>query len=68
MHAIEDAARDAGRAEVRLATRAALWRNLRFYEGLGYRTIASRRHPRGPDFEITLSKRVAGATLDPTPS
>ena len=61
MRAIEDAARVAGLAEVRLATRAALWRNLRFYEGLGYRTISSRRHPRGPDYEITLSKRVDGA-------
>ncbi len=56
MCAIEAAAVAAGRSEVRLATRAALWRNLRFYEGLGYRTIASRRHPRGPDYEITLSK------------
>jgi ribosomal protein S18 acetylase RimI-like enzyme len=60
MRAIESAARAAGLAEVRLATRAALWRNLRFYEGLGYRTCASRRHPRGPDYEITLSKDVRG--------
>ena len=58
MAAIEDAARAHGCNEVRLATRAALWRNLRFYEGLGYRTISSRRHPRGPDYEITLSKNV----------
>ena len=64
MRAIEDTARAAGRAEVRLATRAALWRNLRFYEGLGYRAIASRRHPRGPDFEITLSKDVRASTLE----
>ena len=65
MRAIEDAARAAGRAEVRLATRAALWQNLRFYEGLGYRTMSSRRHPRGSDYEITLSKRVDGGTLEP---
>jgi ribosomal protein S18 acetylase RimI-like enzyme len=68
MRAIEAAARTTGRPEVRLATRAALWQNLRFYEGLGYRTMSSRRHPRGPDYEITLSRRVEGATLGGTPS
>jgi PPOX class probable F420-dependent enzyme len=58
MRAIEGAARAAGYAEVRIDVRASLPDNLRFYEGLGYRACASRRHPRGPDFEITLSKSL----------
>jgi PPOX class probable F420-dependent enzyme len=62
MAAIEEAARAAGHAEVRLGVRASLPANLRFYEALGYRTKTSRPHPRGPDFDMTLSKDVrAGA-------
>lgn len=60
MHAIEAAARAAGYGEVRLGVRASLAGNLRFYERLGYRTRDSRPHPRGPDFDLTLSKNVSG--------
>jgi PPOX class probable F420-dependent enzyme len=58
MRAIEDAARAAGHGEVRIGVRASLPGNLRFYEDLGYRTRASQPHPRGPDFDMTLSKRL----------
>jgi PPOX class probable F420-dependent enzyme len=59
MRAIEEAARVAGHTEVRIGVRASLPGNLRFYEELGYRARASQPHPRGPDFELTLSKRLA---------
>jgi PPOX class probable F420-dependent enzyme len=58
MRAIEEAARGSGCAEVRIGVRASLPGNLHFYETLGYRTRASRPHPRGPDFDMTLSKDV----------
>jgi len=58
MRAIEAAARAAGYTEVRLGVRASLPANLRFYESLGYRTRDSRPHPRGPDFDMTLTKDV----------
>ena len=58
MQAIERAARAAGYTEVRIGVRASRPGNLRFYEELGYRTQASRPHPRGPDFDMTLSKDV----------
>jgi PPOX class probable F420-dependent enzyme len=58
MRAIEEAAGAAGHPEVRVGVRASLPGNLRFYEDLGYRTHASQPHPRGPDFDMTLSKRL----------
>jgi hypothetical protein len=58
MRAIEAAARAAGYTEVRIGVRASLPANLRFYEGLGYRTRDSRPHPRGPDFDMTLTKDI----------
>jgi PPOX class probable F420-dependent enzyme len=59
MRAVEDAARAAGHPEVRVGVRASLPGNLRFYEELGYRTRGSQPHARGPDFDMTLSKRLA---------
>jgi PPOX class probable F420-dependent enzyme len=56
MQAIERVTRAAGRTEVQIGVRASLPSNLRFYEALGYRTLASRPHPRGPDFDMTLGK------------
>jgi PPOX class probable F420-dependent enzyme len=61
MRAIEGAARAAGYAEVQIGVRASLPGNLRFYEDLGYRTRAARPHPRGPDYEMTLSKYLGTA-------
>jgi RimJ/RimL family protein N-acetyltransferase len=58
MAALEDVARQAGLPEIRLGVRASLPSNLRFYENLGYRTFASAPHPRGPDYEIWMKKRV----------
>jgi PPOX class probable F420-dependent enzyme len=58
MAAVEEAARAAGHAEVRIGVRASLPGNLRFYEDLGYRVRGSHPHPRGPDFDMTLSKYV----------
>jgi PPOX class probable F420-dependent enzyme len=62
MQAIERVARAAGYTEVRIGVRANLPGNLRFYEELGYRTQASRPHPRGPDFDMTLSKNLRADT------
>lgn len=62
MHAIEDVARAAGHAEVRVVVRASLPGNIRFYEDLGYRTRQSRPHPRGPDFEMTLARDLGAPT------
>ena len=62
MRAIEDAARASGSPEVRIGVRASLPGNLHFYEDLGYRTLASSPHPRGPDFDMTLSKDVRSPT------
>jgi ribosomal protein S18 acetylase RimI-like enzyme len=56
MEAIEIAVRAFGLPEVRVGVRASLPSNLRLYENLGYRTIASRPYPTGTDFEIFLSK------------
>jgi ribosomal protein S18 acetylase RimI-like enzyme len=56
MGAIEAAARAAGYGQIRVGVRASLPENMRFYEGLGYRTLASHRHPRGPDYDMTLGK------------
>jgi PPOX class probable F420-dependent enzyme len=58
MRAVEEAARTAGHAEVRIGVRASLPANLRFYEDLGYRVRGSQPHPRGPDFDMSLGKRV----------
>jgi PPOX class probable F420-dependent enzyme len=62
MQAIERVARAAGYTEVQIGVRASLPGNLRFYEELGYRTQASRPHPRGPDFDMTLSKDLRADT------
>jgi len=56
MEAVEAAARALGVREVRVGVRASLPSNLRFYENLGYRALASRPYAAGTDFEITLSK------------
>jgi PPOX class probable F420-dependent enzyme len=61
MRAVEEAAQAAGYAEVRIGVRASLPSNLRFYEDLGYRTLGSQPHPRGPDFDMTLGKDVSPA-------
>jgi ribosomal protein S18 acetylase RimI-like enzyme len=58
MQAIEKTAQESGYPQLRLSVRASLASNLKFYEDLGYRALESRRHPRGPDFEITLSKTI----------
>lgn len=58
MGAIEEAARAAGYGEIRIGVRASLPGNLRFYEDLGYRTWGSHPHPRGPDYDMTLGKRL----------
>ena len=62
MRAIEDVARASGFPEVRIGVRASLPSNMHFYEELGYRTRASGPHPRGPDFDMTMSKDVRGPT------
>jgi PPOX class probable F420-dependent enzyme len=56
MRAIEEAGRAAGYPEIRIGVRASLPGNLRFYEDLGYRTLAAGPHPRGPDYDMTLGK------------
>jgi ribosomal protein S18 acetylase RimI-like enzyme len=58
MAAFEEAVRALRVPEARVGVRASLPSNLRFYETLGYRALASRPYPTGTDFEITLSKRV----------
>lgn len=59
MEAIEHTARGLGLPEVRVGVRASLPSNLRLYENLGYRTIASRPYATGTDFEIFLSKPLS---------
>jgi GNAT superfamily N-acetyltransferase len=59
MAAFEEAVRAIGVPEARVGVRASLPSNLRFYENLGYRALASRLYPTGTDFDITLSKRLA---------
>jgi ribosomal protein S18 acetylase RimI-like enzyme len=58
MAAFEEAVQTLGVPEARVGVRASLPSNLRFYENLGYRALASRPYPTGTDFEITLSKRL----------
>jgi ribosomal protein S18 acetylase RimI-like enzyme len=58
MAAFEEAVRARGVREARVGVRASLPANLRFYENLGYRALASRPYPTGTDFAITLSKRL----------
>jgi hypothetical protein len=58
MAAFEKAGRILGVPETRVGVRASLPSNLRFYEHLGYRALASRPYPRGTDVEITLHKRL----------
>jgi hypothetical protein len=52
----EEAVRALGVHEARVCVRSSLPSNLRFYEDLGYRALASRPYPTGTDFEITLRK------------
>jgi ribosomal protein S18 acetylase RimI-like enzyme len=59
MTAFEEAVRALGVPEARVGVRASLPGNLRLYENLGYRALASRPYPLGTDFEITLSKDLA---------
>jgi ribosomal protein S18 acetylase RimI-like enzyme len=59
MAAFEEAIRVLGIPQARVGVRASLPSNLRFYENLGYRALASRPYPTGTDFEITLSKGLA---------
>lgn len=59
MAAIEALASARNLGEVRVNVRATLPSNLRFYENLGYRAVASRRYPEGTDFSITLAKALA---------
>lgn len=61
MAAFEEAIRALGVLEARLGVRASLPTNLRFYENLGYRALASRPYSTGTDFEITLSKSLAAS-------
>jgi ribosomal protein S18 acetylase RimI-like enzyme len=58
MAAFEEAVHALGVPEARVGVRASLPSNLRFYEKLGYRALASRPYPTGTDVEITLSKRL----------
>jgi ribosomal protein S18 acetylase RimI-like enzyme len=58
MAAFEEAVQALGVPEARVGVRASLPSNLRFYENLGYRALASRPYPTGTDFEITLRKRL----------
>jgi ribosomal protein S18 acetylase RimI-like enzyme len=54
--AFEEAVQALGIPEVRVGVMASLPSNLRFYEHLGYRTLASRPYPTGTDVELTLRK------------
>jgi ribosomal protein S18 acetylase RimI-like enzyme len=56
MAAFEEAVQALGVPEARVGVRASLPSNLRFYEHLGYRTLASRPYPTGTDVELTLRK------------
>jgi ribosomal protein S18 acetylase RimI-like enzyme len=58
MAAFEEAVRVLRVPEARVGVRVSLPSNLRFYENLGYRALASRPYPTGTDVEITLSKRL----------
>jgi ribosomal protein S18 acetylase RimI-like enzyme len=58
MAAFEEAVHALGVPEARVGVRASLPSNLRFYENLGYRVLASRPYPTGTDVEITLRKRL----------
>jgi ribosomal protein S18 acetylase RimI-like enzyme len=58
MAAFEEALHALGVLEARVGVRASLPSNLRFYENLGYRALASRLYPAGTDVELTLSKRL----------
>jgi ribosomal protein S18 acetylase RimI-like enzyme len=58
MAAFEEAVQALGVPEARVGVRASLPANLRFYENLGYRALASRPYPTGTDVEITLRKRL----------
>lgn len=62
MAAIEEQAVRRGRHEVRVSVRATLPSNLRFYENLGYRAVASSRYPEGTDFSITLAKPLGAGS------
>jgi ribosomal protein S18 acetylase RimI-like enzyme len=59
MQAFEEVVRALRIPEARVGVRASLPANLRFYEHLGYRVLASRPYATGTDVEITLRKRLA---------
>ncbi len=59
MTAFENAVQALGIPEARVGVRASLPANLRFYENLGYRALASQSYPTGTDVELTLSKGLA---------
>lgn len=52
-------AAELGFSEVRLATRAVMESNLRFYLRLGYEVIRSAPHPSGGGIVVDLAKRLA---------
>jgi ribosomal protein S18 acetylase RimI-like enzyme len=58
MTAFENTVQALGVPEARVGVRASLPSNLRFYENLGYRALASQPYPTGTDFDITLSKSL----------
>lgn len=57
-NAIESSASDRGVAQVHVKVRASLTSNLRLYEKLGYRVLASEPYPIGTDVEITLTRTL----------
>ena len=54
--AIESSARERGIVQVHVKVRAAIPSNLRLYEKLGYRVLASEPYPIGTDVQITLAR------------
>jgi GNAT superfamily N-acetyltransferase len=60
MVVFEEAVHALGVPEARVGVRASLPSNLRCYENLGYRALASRPYPTGTDVELTLSKGLDG--------
>ena len=54
--AIEAGASRRGVAQVHVKVRASIPSNLRFYEKLGYRTLASEPYPIGTDVQIILAR------------
>ena len=55
--AIEASARERGLSQVQVKVRASIPSNLRVYEKLGYRILASEPYPIGTDVQITLARK-----------